>query len=49
MESSNCCQYKKNIYIGQFDTAIEGAIAYNNYITENNLEHTINPLPEECQ
>lgn len=39
----------KRIYIGQFDTAIEGAIAYNNYITENNLEHTINPLPKECQ
>ena len=29
---------KKQIYLGQFLTAVEGAIAYNNYIIENNLE-----------
>jgi hypothetical protein len=29
---------KKQIYLGLFPTAVEGAIAYNNYIIENNLE-----------
>ena len=29
---------KKLIHLGQFLTAVEGAIAYNNYIIENNLE-----------
>ena len=29
---------KKSIYLGYFQTAEEGAIAYNNYIIENNLE-----------
>ena len=28
----------KNIHLGYFQTAVEGAIAYNNYIIENNLE-----------
>jgi hypothetical protein len=28
----------KNIYLGSFPTAVEGAVAYNNYIIENNLE-----------
>ena len=28
----------KSIYLGSFPTAVEGAIAYNNYIIENNLE-----------
>ena len=32
----------KNIYLGSFNTAIEGATAYNNYIVENNLEHPLN-------
>lgn len=29
---------KKRIHLGYFPTAVEGAIAYNNYIIENNLE-----------
>ena len=29
---------KKRIYLGYFQTAVEGAIVYNNYIIENNLE-----------
>jgi hypothetical protein len=29
---------KKHIHLGSFPTAVEGAIAYNNYIIENNLE-----------
>ena len=37
-----------NIYLGSFLTAVEGAIAYNNYIIENNLEGFIlNEIPEE--
>jgi hypothetical protein len=29
---------KKRVKLGSFPTPVEGAIAYNNYITENNLE-----------
>lgn len=32
----------KKIHLGYFNTAIEGAIAYNNYVIKNNLEHTLN-------
>jgi hypothetical protein len=39
----------KKIHLGYFQTAEEGAIAYNNYIIENNLEGFIlNEIPEEC-
>ncbi len=39
---------KKRIDLGSFLTAVEGAIAYNNYIIENNLEGFIlNEIPEE--
>ena len=39
----------KKIYLGYFQTAVEGAIAYNNYIIENNLEGFIlNEIPTEC-
>ena len=38
----------KRINLGSFSTAVEGAIAYNNYIIENNLEGFIlNEIPEE--
>ena len=38
----------KRIDLGSFLTAVEGAIAYNNYIIENNLEGFIlNEIPEE--
>ena len=38
----------KRIHLGHFLTAVEGAIAYNNYIIENNLEGFIlNEIPEE--
>ena len=41
---------KKRIYLGLYPTAEEGAIAYNNYIIENNLEGFIlNEIPEEYQ
>ena len=38
----------KNIHLGYFQTAEEGAIAYNNYIIENNLEGFIlNEIPDK--
>ena len=38
----------KKIYLGSFLTPVEGAIAYNNYIIENNLEGFIlNEIPQE--
>ena len=38
----------KRIHLGYFQTAVEGAVAYNNYIIENNLEGFIlNEIPEE--
>ena len=38
----------KSIYLGYFQTAVEGAIAYNKYIIENNLEGFIlNEIPQE--
>lgn len=33
---------KKNL--GLFDTSLDGAKAYNNYVTTNNFEHTLNML-----
>ena len=37
----------KRIYLGRFKTPVEGAVAYNNYIIENNLEGFIlNEIPE---
>ena len=43
------CVNNKNKRLGQFLTAVEGAIAYNNYIIENNLEGFIlNEIPTEC-
>ena len=39
---------KKNIHLGLYLNVVEGAIAYNNYIIENNLEGFIlNEIPEE--
>ena len=41
------CVDKKIIHLGSFSTAVEGAVAYNNYIIENNLEGFIlNEIPE---
>ena len=41
---------KKRIHLGYFTTPEEGAIAYNNYIIENNLEGFIlNEIPEDYQ
>ena len=40
----------KKIHLGYFQTAVEGAIAYNNYIIENNLEGFIlNEIPESIE
>jgi len=36
------CVNKKAIYLGQFDTKIDAAKAYDNYVTINKLEHTKN-------
>lgn len=36
----------KKVHLGYFNTAVEGAIAYNNYVIENNLEHPLNIIPE---
>ena len=39
---------REKIYLGLFPTAVEGAIAYNNYIIENNLEGFIlNEIPDK--
>ena len=39
---------KKQVYLGLYPTAVEGAIAYNNYIIENNLEGFIlNEIPQK--
>lgn len=39
---------KVEIYLGKYDTAIEGGIAYNNYIIETNLEgFNLNIIPTE--
>lgn len=35
---------KKNIHIGCFNTALEAAKAYNNYVINNKLEHSINNI-----
>jgi hypothetical protein len=35
------------INLGYFNTALEAAIAYDNYVINNNLEHTINGV-EKC-
>ena len=41
------CVNKNNIYLGSFLTAVEGAVAYNNYIISNNLEGFIlNEIPD---
>jgi hypothetical protein len=38
----------KKINLGYFKTPVEGAIAYNNYIIENNLEgYILNEIPKE--
>ena len=29
-------------HLGYFDTALEGALAYDKYVVDNNLEHTRN-------
>jgi len=36
-----------NIFLGNFDTALEAAKAYDTYVIENNLEHTINGVLHE--
>ena len=43
------CVNNKNKRLGYFKIAVEGAIAYNNYIIENNLEGFIlNEISTEC-
>ena len=47
--TAQICVDKKFIHLGSFSTPVEGAIAYNNYIIENNLEGFIlNEIPTEC-
>ena len=39
---------KIHIHLGLYPTALEGAIAYNNYVIENNLEgYNLNEIPQE--
>ena len=46
--TAQICVDKKFIHLGSFSTPVEGAIAYNNYIIENNLEGFIlNEIPTE--
>ena len=37
---------KKTIYLGTYNTDIEAALAYDNYVITNNLEHAINHIGE---
>lgn len=37
----------KRVYLGQYKKAIDAATAYNNYVVDNNLEHTINILKDK--
>ena len=47
--TAQICVDKKFIHLGSFSTPVEGAIAYNNYIIENNLEGFIlNEISTEC-
>lgn len=39
---SKICVNKKQIHIGVFNTAIEAAMAYNDYVIKNGLEHPLN-------
>ena len=46
--TAQICVNNKKKRLGSFSTAVEGAIAYNNYIIENNLEGFIlNEIPTE--
>ena len=46
--TARICVDKNRVFLGYFSTAEDGAIAYNNYIIENNLEGFIlNEIPEE--
>jgi hypothetical protein len=46
--TAQICVNKNVIHLGSFKTPEEGAIAYNNYIIENNLEgYILNEIPEE--
>lgn len=38
---------KKDIHLGYFNTAIDAAMAYDTYVINNNLEHTINGVHHE--
>ena len=45
--NSRICVNKNGVFLGEFLTAVEAGIAYNNYIIENNLEGFIlNEIPE---
>ena len=37
---------KKTIYLGTYNTDIEAALAYDNYVITNKLEHAINNIDE---
>lgn len=39
--------HPNRIHLGTFKTSIEAAKAYNDYIIKNNLEHTLNIIPEQ--
>lgn len=40
---------KKPIHIGRFNTAIQAARAYDSYVIENRLSHTINNILSHCR
>lgn len=35
---------KKSIHLGYFENAVDGAKAYNKYVIDNNLDHTLNEI-----
>ena len=38
---------KKCIYLGKYDCKIDGAVSYNNYVIDNNLNHPLNKIQAE--
>jgi hypothetical protein len=42
----NICVNKKNIHLGVFKFPRDAAIAYNNYVIENNTRHTLNVIED---
>lgn len=45
--AATICSSGKRVHIGYFDTALDAGKAYNKYVVDNNLMHTINNIKED--